>query len=274
MILLPAIASLLTDLAGRWQLATRSDPEFGSPGLVRLVVLIALVSSAVSAGIAVYASRVAGVTTGRALQAAVEAAIATALPLAGYYALAACVRSPVVVFGCWALKRPTIFRAVAERKVKILRAELIQLATLSPRVAGVGPSTTHRECWISMTGVVWRGCRLLSRLSRSSDPTVGHQPRPGGNIRWNQRRSCPTPSRVVERNDEKAVSRRALRARTGSRRGRRGHPVLQAPFLGAADSKRRNSPGIRGSLFEVPEASMGAAAARSGHQTEVTGPGA
>lgn len=70
---------------------------------MRLVVLIALVSSAASAGIAVYASRVAGVASGRAVQAAVEAAIATGLPLAGYYGLAAWVRSRVVAFGCWAL---------------------------------------------------------------------------------------------------------------------------------------------------------------------------
>ena len=96
-------------------------------------------------------------------------------------------------------------------------------------------------------------------------PSGSHLPR-------NQRRSCSTPSRVVERNDEKAVSRRALRPGAGSRRGRRGHPVLQAPFLGAADSKRRICPGIRGGLFGVPEASMGAAAARSGHQTEITRP--
>src|SRR5262252_7701082 len=57
-------------------------------------------------------------------------------------------------------------------------------------------------------------------------------------------------------------SRRALRARAGSRRGRRGHPVLQEPALGAADSERRNCPGVRGVLSEVPEGPMSAAAAK------------
>src|SRR6266478_7616327 len=38
-------------------------------------------------------------------------------------------------------------------------------------------------------------------------------------------------------------------------------PVLQEPVLGAADSERRNCPGVRGVLSEVPEASMSAAAA-------------
>jgi hypothetical protein len=80
------------------------------------------------------------------------------------------------------------------------------------------------------------------------------------------RRSCSNPSYVVERNDGKtgscqAGSRRALRARAGSRRGRRGRPVLQAPVLGAADSKRRNCAGIRGVLLEVLQASMSASAA-------------
>src|SRR5215470_19356234 len=68
-----------------------------------------------------------------------------------------------------------------------------------------------------------------------------------------------TPQRVVERKDGKTGSRRALRARAGSRRGRRGRPVLQEPILGAADSERRNCPGVRGVLSEVPEASMSAA---------------
>src|ERR1019366_2047417 len=36
----------------------------------------------------------------------------------------------------------------------------------------------------------------------------------------------------------------------------RGRPVLQALLLGAADSKRRNCPCIRGVLFGVPVASM------------------
>src|SRR5262249_17791699 len=52
----------------------------------------------------------------------------------------------------------------------------------------------------------------------------------------------------------------ALRARADSRRGRRGRPVLEEPVLGAADSKRRNCPGVRGVLSEVPEASISAAA--------------
>src|SRR5262249_38628722 len=41
---------------------------------------------------------------------------------------------------------------------------------------------------------------------------------------------------------------------------RRGRPILQEPVLGAADSKRRNCPGVRGVLSEVPEASISAAA--------------
>jgi hypothetical protein len=45
------------------------------------------------------------------------------------------------------------------------------------------------------------------------------------------------------------------------RRGRCGHPVLQAPLLGAAASKRRSCPSIRGVLPEVPEASIREAAA-------------
>ena len=57
-------------------------------------------------------------------------------------------------------------------------------------------------------------------------------------------------------------SRRALRARAGSRRGRRGRPVFQEPVLGAADSERRNCPGVRGVLSEVSEASMSAAVSR------------
>src|SRR5215831_14943291 len=68
-----------------------------------------------------------------------------------------------------------------------------------------------------------------------------------------------TPQHEVERKDGKTGSRRALRARAGSRRGRRGRPVLQEPVLGAADSERRNCPGVRGVLSEVPDASMSAA---------------
>src|SRR5215469_6474297 len=74
-------------------------------------------------------------------------------------------------------------------------------------------------------------------------------------------RSCSTPSHRVERNDGKTGSRRALRACAGSRRGRCGHPVLQAPVLGTADSEHRDCTGVRGVLFQVPEASMSAAAA-------------
>ena len=51
-------------------------------------------------------------------------------------------------------------------------------------------------------------------------------------------------------------SRRALRARAGSHHIRPGHPVLQAPALGAAGSERPNCPGVRGVLSEVPEAFM------------------
>lgn len=57
-------------------------------------------------------------------------------------------------------------------------------------------------------------------------------------------------------NDANKGSPRALRARAGSRRGRRGRPVLRAPVLGAADRKRRNCPGVRCVLFEVPKVTM------------------
>jgi hypothetical protein len=77
----------------------------------------------------------------------------------------------------------------------------------------------------------------------------------------NQRRSCSTPWHVVERHRGTTGSHRALRARDGSRRGRRGRPLPQTPLLVAADSKRRNRPGIRGLLLVVPEASVSAAAA-------------
>ena len=62
-----------------------------------------------------------------------------------------------------------------------------------------------------------------------------------------------TPQRVVERKDGRSGSRCALRARTGSRRGRRGRPVLQEPVLGAADSEHRNCTRVLGVLSEVPE---------------------
>src|SRR6516225_2309676 len=65
-------------------------------------------------------------------------------------------------------------------------------------------------------------------------------------------RSAPVYRRCCD--DGKTGSRRALRARAGSRRGRRGRPVLQEPVLGAADSERRNCPGVLGVLSEVPAA--------------------
>src|SRR6516165_1745615 len=65
-----------------------------------------------------------------------------------------------------------------------------------------------------------------------------------------------TPQHVVERRDGKTGGRGTLRARAGSRCGRRGHPVLQEPVLGAADGERRNCPGVLGVLSEVPQASM------------------
>ena len=47
------------------------------------------------------------------------------------------------------------------------------------------------------------------------------------------KRVVDTPQRIVEGKDGKTGSRRALRARDSSRRGRRGRPVLQEPLLGA-----------------------------------------
>ena len=67
-------------------------------------------------------------------------------------------------------------------------------------------------------------------------------------------RVVDTPQRVVERKDGRSGSRRALRARAGSCRGRRGPPVLQEPVLGAADSERRNRSRVLGVLSEVPAA--------------------
>ncbi len=69
-----------------------------------------------------------------------------------------------------------------------------------------------------------------------------------------------TPRHVLETLDGTTGSHRALRARVGSSRGRRGRPVLQEPVLGAADGERRNGPSVRGVLSEVPEALMSAAA--------------
>src|SRR5579875_1458280 len=71
-----------------------------------------------------------------------------------------------------------------------------------------------------------------------------------------------TPANRAERSSAKTGSRRAVPARAGGLRGRRGHPVLQPPLLGAVDGERRNRPGIRGVLFEVPEVSTSAAATR------------
>ena len=63
-----------------------------------------------------------------------------------------------------------------------------------------------------------------------------------------------TLQRVVEREDARSGSRRALRARADSRRGRRGRPVLLESVLGAADSEHRNCSRILGALPDVPEA--------------------
>ena len=73
-----------------------------------------------------------------------------------------------------------------------------------------------------------------------------------------KRRTGSAPQRVLERMDGKTGSHRPLRARAGSRRDRRGRPVLQEQVLGAADGERRNSPGVRGVLSEVPEALVSA----------------
>ena len=76
---------------------------------------------------------------------------------------------------------------------------------------------------------------------------------------WRRSLSGSTPQHVVERKNGKTGRRRALRARDGSRRGRRRRPVLQEPVLGTAAGERRNCHGVRGVLSEVPEASMSAA---------------
>ena len=83
--------------------------------------------------------------------------------------------------------------------------------------------------------------------------------------RGRARSSIPgsTPQHAVEREHGKTGNRRALRARADSRRGRRGRPVLQGPVLGAADGERRNCPGVRGVLSEVPESSMSDASGRA-----------
>jgi non-specific serine/threonine protein kinase len=63
-------------------------------------------------------------------------------------------------------------------------------------------------------------------------------------------------ARRLEGDDGKTASHRAVRARAGSRRGRRGRPVLQARLLATADRQHRNCPGVRGLRPEVPEALM------------------
>ena len=68
------------------------------------------------------------------------------------------------------------------------------------------------------------------------------------------------PAPRGKRKDGKTDSRRrALRACAGSRRGRRGRPVLQEPVLGAADGERWDRPDVLGVLSEVPETSMSVA---------------
>jgi len=71
-------------------------------------------------------------------------------------------------------------------------------------------------------------------------------------------RTEPEYARLLDQagfHPEAAVS---LRARAGSRRGRRGHPVLQAPHPGAAASKCRDCPGVRGVLPAWPILDAGA----------------
>src|SRR5215468_9121162 len=105
------------------------------------------------------------------------------------------------------------------------------------------------------SGIMTRSwvARYYGTWAKSSTSTDGRTSGDG--------RSCSTPVHRVERNGGETGSHRALRARAGSRRGRRGRPVLQAPPLGAADSECRDCPGVRGVLFEVPEACMSPAAA-------------
>lgn len=114
MILVPAIASLLAVLVGRWQQAIRAeaaDGEYvlpidrlpGSPGLVRFTAVTAILASTAAAGIAVYAGKGQSVNSARALHAAIVAALATGLPLAGYYAIASWLRSRAIVFTGWLL---------------------------------------------------------------------------------------------------------------------------------------------------------------------------
>lgn len=114
MILVPAIASLLAVLVGRWQQAIRAeaadgdyvlpiDRRPGSPGLVRFTAVTAILASTAAAGIAVYAGKDQSVNSARALHAAIVTALATGLPLAGYYAIASWLRSRAIVFTGWLL---------------------------------------------------------------------------------------------------------------------------------------------------------------------------
>ena len=94
-------------------------------------------------------------------------------------------------------------------------------------------------------GVLHRICPLMTQSGHPQKDFIG---KPGS-----------TPPHVLETLDGKTGSHRALRARAGSRCCRRGRPVLQEPVLGTADGERRNSHGVRGVLFEVPEVLMSAA---------------
>jgi len=89
------------------------------------------------------------------------------------------------------------------------------------------------------------------RVSRS--PALAPLRRPDG----------PRPSAFVRPRslvaERKGATRHTRRPAATLPRGRRGHPGLQAPLLGAADRKRRNCPGIPGVRSEVPEAHMSAA---------------
>jgi hypothetical protein len=84
-------------------------------------------------------------------------------------------------------------------------------------------------------------------------------------VAWVRSHRRPAQPHVVQGKDGKTGSRRALLARAGSCRDRRGRSVLQEPVLAEADGERRNRPGVRGILFEIPEASMSAVAAMRAH---------
>src|SRR5665811_422270 len=101
----------------------------------------------------------------------------------------------------------------------------------------------------SVTGYRSRYEHLAARVLRDDRSKCGYE----------RTLSCSDSSPRVGRNHGKAGSDRALRARDGSRRGWRGRPVLQGPLLGAADGQRRDRPGVRGVLFQVPEAFVSAA---------------